>query len=85
MAVPDEVDQELDASGLQCPMPLAKASKALNTLTGGQVLKLIATDEGSVLDFQSWSQQSKTGELIAQETTAGADGKPRYVHYLRRR
>lgn len=85
MEAPERIDQELDVSGLQCPMPLAKAAKALNAMQSGEILKIIATDEGSVLDFRSWSQQSKTGELLAQETTTGADGRTRYVHYLKRR
>jgi tRNA 2-thiouridine synthesizing protein A len=81
----ERVDEVLDASGLQCPLPLAKASKALAGLQSGQVLKVIATDEGSVLDFQSWTQQSKNGELLRQETTDGDDGRKRYVHYLKRK
>lgn len=85
MEAPERVDEVVDASGLQCPLPLAKASKALNGLQSGQILKLIATDEGSVLDFRSWAQQSKTAELLAQETAQGPDGRTRYLHYLKRR
>lgn len=85
MEAPVHFDQELDARGLQCPMPLAKTAKALNGLQSGQILKVVATDEGSVLDFKSWSKQSKTGELLAQETTADDDGRTLYVHYLQRR
>ena len=85
MEAPEKVDQEVDASGLQCPMPLAKCAKALNAMTPGQIVRVIATDEGSVLDFRSWAQQSKNAELIAQETRAGDDGRTRYIHYLRRR
>jgi tRNA 2-thiouridine synthesizing protein A len=85
MHVPETVDEVLDASGLQCPVPLAKTSKALNGLNPGSVLKVIATDEGSVLDFRSWAQQSSKCELLAQETRAGDDGKTRYIHYLRRK
>lgn len=85
MEAPERIDQVLDASGLQCPLPLAKASKALAALESGQILQVIATDEGSVLDFRSWAKGSKTAELLAQETTAGADGRKRYIHYLKRR
>lgn len=85
MEAPERVDEVLDASGLQCPLPLAKASKALNGLRSGQILKVVATDEGSVLDFQSWSRQSKIAELLAQETLDGDDGRKRYLHYLRRK
>lgn len=85
MEAQERFDEVLDASGLQCPLPLAKASKALGGLQTGQVLKIIATDEGSVLDFRSWAGQSKTAELVAQETMQGEDGRMRYVHYLRRK
>jgi tRNA 2-thiouridine synthesizing protein A len=85
MQIPETVDQVLDASGLQCPMPLAKTAKALDGLASGSVLKIIATDEGSVLDFRSWAQRSNKCEMLAQETRAGDDGKTRYIHYLRRK
>ena len=84
MQVPETVDEVLDASGLQCPLPLAKTAKALNGLAAGNVLKVIATDEGSVLDFRSWAQGSGKCELLAQEISAGSDGKKRYIHYLKR-
>ena len=51
-------DQELDARGLNCPLPILRAKKALNDLTGGQVLRIIATDPGSVKDFLVFSDQS---------------------------
>jgi len=85
MPVPETVDEVLDASGLQCPLPLAKTAKALNGLAAGSVLKVVATDEGSVLDFQSWAQGSGKCELLAQEKSAGDDGKTRYIHYLKRK
>lgn len=85
MEAPERIDEVLDASGLQCPVPLAKASKALNGLQSGQILKVIATDEGSVLDFQSWSQASKLAVLVRQETFDGDDGRKRFVHYLKRK
>jgi tRNA 2-thiouridine synthesizing protein A len=49
---------ELDARGLQCPMPLLKAKRALNELHSGARLKILATDQGSVRDFQVFSEQS---------------------------
>lgn len=52
------VDQELDVSGLSCPMPLLKAKQALNRLDSGKVLRVIATDPSSVRDFQAFSEQS---------------------------
>ena len=85
MAVPETVDEVLDTSGLQCPLPLAKTAKALNDLAAGDVLKVVATDEGSVLDFRSWAERNSKCELLGQETRAGDDGKTRYIHYLRRK
>lgn len=49
---------ELDASGLQCPMPLLKAKRALNALAGGERLRVVATDPGSVRDFEVFAAQS---------------------------
>lgn len=51
-------DETLDARGLHCPMPLLKAKLALNTLAGGQVLRVLATDAGSVRDFKVFIAQS---------------------------
>ncbi len=59
-------DQTLDCSGLACPMPILKTKKAVDGLQVGQVLKMIATDPGSVPDVNAWS--SKTGqELLGYE------------------
>jgi tRNA 2-thiouridine synthesizing protein A len=59
-------DQVLDCSGLACPMPILKTKKAIDGLTIGQILKMIATDPGSISDMQAWTQ--KTGhELVASE------------------
>lgn len=57
-------DQELDARGMNCPLLILRAKKALNALTTGQVLKVIATDPGSVLDFQSFAKQ--TGHTLLE-------------------
>jgi Predicted redox protein, regulator of disulfide bond formation len=51
-------DQELDVTGLNCPLPLLKAKKALTALNVGQVLHVIATDPGAVKDFEAFSKQS---------------------------
>jgi tRNA 2-thiouridine synthesizing protein A len=51
-------DQELDARGLNCPLPILRAKKALNDLTSGQVLRIVATDPGSVKDFQAFANQT---------------------------
>lgn len=62
-----EFDQELDARGLNCPLPILRAKKALNDLTGGQVLRIMATDPGSVKDFQAFAQQTGNELLDSQE------------------
>lgn len=65
-----EFDQELDCSGLSCPMPILKTKKALNTMEAGQVLKMISTDAGSVPDVNAFS--AKTGnELLGHEEDGG--------------
>lgn len=60
-------DVTLDASGLACPMPILKTKKAMDGLQSGQVLKLIATDPGSVSDVTAWT--SKTGNPLLEHTT----------------
>lgn len=71
-------DQTLDASGLACPMPIIKTKKAVDALQVGQVLKLIATDPGSVSDVSAWT--GKTGhELLGHEEV---DGK--HVFYIKK-
>jgi len=51
-------DQELDARGLNCPLPILRAKKTLNAMTGGQILKIMATDPGSVKDFEAFAKQT---------------------------
>ncbi len=76
-------DKTMDARGMNCPMPLVNARKEVGTLTPGQVLKVMATDRGSVADFQGWAKIAKNVELVAQETES-VDGKTIYVHYVKR-
>jgi tRNA 2-thiouridine synthesizing protein A len=76
-------DKLLDATGLNCPMPLVNARKELGNLAPGQVLKVMATDRGSVADFQGWAKVAKNVELVAQETES-ASGRAVYVHYVKR-
>lgn len=52
------VDQEVDASGLNCPLPILRAKKALTALESGKVLKVISTDSGSRRDFEAFSRQT---------------------------
>ncbi|MFN3738090.1 sulfurtransferase TusA family protein [Hydrogenophaga sp.] len=72
-------DQELDARGLNCPLPILKAKKALANMSSGQTLKVIATDAGSVRDFQAFAKQ--TGNDLVGQETVGSD----FISVLRRR
>ena len=62
--------KELDARGLNCPLPILKAKKALADMLSGQVLKIVATDAGSVKDFQAFAKQTGN-ELLEQQTVNG--------------
>ena len=62
-------DQVLNAEGLNCPLPILKAKKALKTLTSGQVLEIRATDPGSVADFQAFCNQ--TGNELISSSSEG--------------
>lgn len=53
-----DFDEELDASGLNCPLPILRAKKALTAMTAGQILHIIATDPGSVKDFEAFAKQT---------------------------
>jgi tRNA 2-thiouridine synthesizing protein A len=61
-------DKELDARGLNCPLPILRAKKALNDMQSGQILKIVATDPGSVKDFQAFAKQ--TGNDLLQQAEA---------------
>lgn len=63
-------DRELDARGLNCPLPILRTKKSLNTMNPGQVLKVIATDPGSVRDFQAFSKQTGNQLLFCDERGA---------------
>ncbi|WP_213954986.1 MULTISPECIES: sulfurtransferase TusA family protein [unclassified Variovorax] len=73
------IHKELDTRGLNCPLPILKAKKALNELTSGQLLRVVSTDAGSVRDFQAFSRQ--TGNDLVEQQTQGDD----FIHVLRRR
>lgn len=64
-------DKELDARGLNCPLPILRAKKALNDMQAGQVLKILATDPGSVKDFQAFSKQ--TGNELLSHNEANRE------------
>lgn len=62
-----QIDSELDATGLNCPLPILKAKKALAGLKSGQVLRVLATDPGSVRDFEAFSRQVGHALLESRE------------------
>ncbi len=61
-------DKELDASGLNCPLPILRTKKSLTDMTSGQVLKIIATDPGATRDFQAFAKQTGNTLLAADES-----------------
>jgi tRNA 2-thiouridine synthesizing protein A len=62
-----EFDRELDASGLNCPLPILRARKALSDMERGQTLRVISTDQGSVKDFEAFSKQTNNPLLSSSE------------------
>ncbi|MBT9492869.1 MAG: sulfurtransferase TusA family protein [Paucibacter sp.] len=74
-----DVHKELDTRGLNCPLPILKAKKALAEMESGQLLKVIATDPGSTRDFQAFARQTGN-ELIEQSSSADE-----FIHVLKRR
>jgi len=72
-------DKELDTRGLNCPLPILKAKKALADMTSGQLLKVVSTDAGSTRDFQAFAKQ--TGNDLVEQQTVGTD----FIHVLKRR
>jgi tRNA 2-thiouridine synthesizing protein A len=72
-------DKELDARGLSCPLPILKTKKSLNDLASGQILKVVATDPGSIKDMQAFANQTGNALLASEE----ADKT--YVFYLKKK
>jgi TusA-related sulfurtransferase len=66
-----QADKELDARGLNCPLPILKAKKALADMHSGQTLCVISTDAGSVRDFQAFAKQ--TGNELLEQQSVGSD------------
>lgn len=64
-----EFDQELDASGLNCPLPILRAKKALAAMDAGKVLRIVATDPGSTKDFEAFTKQ--TGNELLESSEEG--------------
>jgi tRNA 2-thiouridine synthesizing protein A len=72
-------DLEVDARGLNCPLPILKAKKGLASLSSGQVIKVLATDPSSERDFQDFARQ--TGNTLLRQDCLGSE----WHHWLRRR
>jgi tRNA 2-thiouridine synthesizing protein A len=74
-----QVDREVDARGLNCPLPILRTKKTLNDMSSGQVVRIIATDPASVRDFEAFARQTGN-QLVAQSEQDGA-----FVFLLRRK
>ena len=74
-----DIHKEIDTRGLNCPLPILKAKKALADMESGQLLRVVATDSGSVRDFQAFARQ--TGNELVEQQTVGSE----FIHVLRRR
>ena len=72
------VDQVLDCTGLLCPLPVVKATKAIKQMEIGQVLKMIATDPGAPPDMAAWSRQ--TGNEILEQSAEG----DKFIFFIKR-
>ena len=73
------IDVELDTRGLNCPLPILKAKKALADMLTGQLLRVVSTDAGSTRDFQAFARQ--TGNELMEQKTEGVE----FIHVLKRR
>ncbi len=73
------IHKELDTRGLNCPLPILKAKKALADMASGELLKVVSTDPGSMRDFQAFAKQTGN-DLIEQSSVADE-----FIHLLRRR
>jgi len=74
-----DAHKELDTRGLNCPLPILKAKKALAEMESGQLLKVVATDPGSMRDFQAFARQ--TGNELIEQSSAADE----FIHVLKRR
>jgi tRNA 2-thiouridine synthesizing protein A len=75
----DAATRDLDTRGLNCPLPILKAKKALSEMVSGEVLRVLSSDPGSTRDFQAFARQ--TGNELVEQTAVGDE----FVHVLRRR
>ena len=75
----DAATRDLDTRGLNCPLPILKAKKALSEMASGETLRVLSSDPGSTRDFQAFARQ--TGNELVEQTVHGDE----FVHLLRRR
>jgi len=78
-------NRQLDVKGLKCPVPIVRAKKEIDLMQAGDVLEVLATDPGSVSDFQGWAKTSKLAVLKEQRTEKDQTGREIYVHLLERK
>lgn len=74
-----QIHKEVDASGLNCPLPILKTKKALADMASGEILRVISTDPGSVMDFEAFARQ--TGNALLESTREGDN----FVFVMQRR
>ena len=74
-----QIDQLLDAKGLDCPLPLLKAKQALNKMQPGQTLEVLATDQGSIRDFQVFAEQSGNQLVLSEQIKEQQDEIFRHI------
>jgi TusA-related sulfurtransferase len=76
---PMQAHKEIDTRGMNCPLPILKAKKALAEMQTGEILKVVATDPSSTRDFQAFARQ--TGNELLEQSQDGTE----YIHFMRRR
>ena len=77
--------RRLDVRGTKCPVPIVRAKKEIDGMQAGDVVEVLATDPGSMSDFQGWAKTSKLAILREQRTEKDQTGREVYVHVLERR
>ncbi|MDJ1434732.1 sulfurtransferase TusA family protein [Halostagnicola sp. A-GB9-2] len=74
-----DITDTLDVKGQSCPMPIVKTKQAIDDLTAGDVLEVVATDSGSISDIQGWADGTDGVELLEQ-----VEDGDRYTHYVKK-
>lgn len=83
MSTEEEVNKTIDAKGDVCPIPLAKTKGAVDELSDGDVLEVLATEHNSLPDFESWAEMTEDVKLLDQVEAEESD-ETVYKHYLRK-